>query len=168
MQYLAVLALSTLLAVIRRYQGLTVLGTLLLYFNAATVFEGIVPPTDHATGSHLRVLMLNVHTENRQTGKVIALVRSWDPDMVGLMEVNDRWVHSLTTIRTHYPHHLEKPRPDNFGIALYSKRPWRDARIVWYGPANIPSVQTRTQLPSDPVTLLFTHPVPPTSRHYTR
>lgn len=111
-------------------------------------------------GAPLRVLLLNVHTDNTRHAAVRALIARESPDLVALLEVDSRWVKGLAPALAPYPGRIVRPRPDNFGIGLWSRHPM-EARAVYYGPADVPSIRARVRVGGRPVTVVVTHPVPP-------
>lgn len=74
-------------------------------------------------GTAVRVLLLNVHTESTTYPEVRALIDELQPDIVGLVEVSERWLDELAPSLASYPGRLEAPRDDNFGVALYTRTP---------------------------------------------
>lgn len=162
-QYLFVLVLGALVATIARRYALLGAALVFVLLNAWMVLPCLVPRPRPPDGDRLRVLFVNVHTGNRDTERVARLVRRADADVVGLMEINDRWSARLGPALAPYAHRLEQTRDDNFGIGLYSRLPWQDARIERYGAVGLPTLRARVRLKRSEVTLLFTHPLPPTS-----
>jgi endonuclease/exonuclease/phosphatase (EEP) superfamily protein YafD len=79
---------------------------------------------------HLKLLVANVYYSNHEFDRIRQLVAAEDPDVVGLVEVNARWLHQLRLLRERYPHHLEVPDEQHVGLALYSRLPIADAREI--------------------------------------
>jgi endonuclease/exonuclease/phosphatase (EEP) superfamily protein YafD len=171
-QYLLVLVLGAWLATIARRWALVGTALIFLLLNAWMVAPCLAPrprpgPLARTSdGDRLRVLFVNVHTSNQQTERVARLIRHTHADVVGLMEINRRWSERLGPALAPYTHRMEQPRDDNFGIGLYSRLPWLDARVQRYGNLRLPSLRARVRLARSAVTLLFTHPTPPTSARY--
>jgi endonuclease/exonuclease/phosphatase (EEP) superfamily protein YafD len=109
----------------------------------------------------LRILLANVHTANRQHELVLNLIAREDADILVLQEVNSRWLEALAPLETEYPHHVEKAREDNFGIAVFSRIPIEDLRVEYIGGARVPTAIGRLSLGESSATLIATHPVPP-------
>jgi endonuclease/exonuclease/phosphatase (EEP) superfamily protein YafD len=109
----------------------------------------------------LRVLLLNVHTENRRFDMVEAFIQKSHPDLIVLEEVNDEWMEKLANVRVQYPHGLQEIREDNFGIALFSKLPTEESEVVYLGDAELPSVTAVVQFMGKTLKILGTHPLPP-------
>ncbi len=165
-QYLLVLVLGAWLATIARRYALLAMALVFVLVNAWMVAPCLAPRPRPPAGDRLRVLFVNVHTANRDTERVARLIQRTHADVVGLLEINDRWRARLGPALTPYPHRLVRPREDNFGIGLYSRLPWSDARVEQYGDAGVPTVRARVRLARSEVTLLLTHPLPPISARY--
>ncbi len=82
-----------------------------------------VPP-DPRSPDRLRVLVVNVLTDNAYRDPLIQLIRRERPDVVGLIEVDSAWLRDLGPARADYPYRLEFPSDvDARGLALWSRRP---------------------------------------------
>ena len=118
-------------------------------------------PRSLPAGAPLRVLVLNVHTESSGFAAVTQLIADTKPDVVGLVEVDARWLAALTPALAPYAHKIEKPRNDNFGVALYSK-------LTMAGSAELvgsllPTVVATIDVQGTQLGVLLTHPIPPVS-----
>ena len=120
---------------------------------------GSSPERAASTPDVTRLLMANVRTSNANRRGLLELVESTQPDAVLLLEVSEAWLADLAPLDGDYPHRLAEPRGDNFGIALYSRRPLTDGRIVQLGAAGLPSIEAA--LEGSGLRLLLTHPLPP-------
>ncbi len=116
----------------------------------------------------LRLVALNVQTENERRDLVLEFLRHTDADVILLMEVNARWMNVLGSLRTNYPQIIAEPREDNFGIALFSRLPLTNSQVVELGQAEVPSIATTVAVGGQNVFLLGTHPLPPGSADYAR
>jgi endonuclease/exonuclease/phosphatase (EEP) superfamily protein YafD len=114
----------------------------------------------------LRLLSINVHTDNRRSDQLIELVQRLSPDVLLLMEVDNRWMEEIAVLRTNYPTVIPEAREDNFGIALLSRVPLRNTRVEDLEGSEVPSITTEIQLPGRTLHLLGTHPVPPGKPDY--
>ena len=124
--------------------------------------------TGPQTGTRLRLVSINVHTENQRSDLVLKFLQTADADVVLLMEVNKAWMNALQPLRTNYPQVIAKPREDNFGIALFSRLPLTNSELIELGKAEVPSIATTISMGGQPVFLLGTHPLPPGSAEYAR
>lgn len=120
----------------------------------------LVPPAGSESSS-IRLLLANVQTSNTEHELVMELVRREDPDIIALLEVDQRWLDSIAVLKGSYPYFVEEPRSDNFGIAVLSRVPLKALGLVSYGSADVPSVEGRFLLGGQEVLFVATHPVPP-------
>jgi endonuclease/exonuclease/phosphatase (EEP) superfamily protein YafD len=110
-------------------------------------------------GEPVRVLLLNVHTSSSAFADVSRLISDTAPDVIGLVEVDARWLAQLAPALAPYPHHIDDPREDNFGIALYSKLPLRGATELL--GSQLPTLVATIELRGTPLDVVLTHPIPP-------
>ncbi|MGE0131953.1 MAG: endonuclease/exonuclease/phosphatase family protein [Blastocatellales bacterium] len=125
-----------------------------LYFSPETA--GASPPQ-----RSLRLLLSNVLTSNTQRTALIELARAEQPDLLIVQEVSEEWVKDLNILRDQLPHSIAEPRDDNFGIAVYSRIPFVEAKVVTLIDASLPSILARINLNGQTVSILTTHPTPP-------
>lgn len=168
MQYLAGLTVVGLLLLVLRHRvaaavmlvfaGVNLAVVLPLYFGGGTVHPG--------TTRTARVLLLNVNTQDGDPGRVLAEIAEAEPDLVVLEEISTEWVGALAGITNSRPHVCLEPRGDNFGIGLFSRWPLDSAEVVHVGAAEVPSIVARVRTPSGAVTVVATHPLPPSGAAY--
>jgi endonuclease/exonuclease/phosphatase (EEP) superfamily protein YafD len=119
----------------------------------------------------VRVASLNVLTSNQRHGEVLEYLRSCDADLIFLMEVDDVWSSAMEPLIATHPHHLVHPQSDNFGIALFSRLPLQELRVVHefqmgpdIGPYTKPSLTAHLQIGTRELHFYGIHPVPPAGR----
>lgn len=117
-------------------------------------------------GAILRVLQYNVNSRNEQYGDVEQLVRRYNADIVALQEVSPSWATEMTQRLSDFPAKLCRARSDNFGVALFSKVPWKKCDVVVYGKAGVPSILADLEWDGLPLSVVCTHPLPPASLEY--
>lgn len=169
-QYLLALAPLTLLCAARRRWRVTALFGAAAILNGALIGPLYVTPPDDGTprGPALRALLINVHTRSTAYQRVEEAIRAAAPDIVLLEEVDQRWLDQLRALTNDYPHTLAAPRDDNFGIALFSRRPLHAPRVIEIGDAEVPSLLVEIETDTGRFTLIGTHPLPPANGAYTR
>jgi endonuclease/exonuclease/phosphatase (EEP) superfamily protein YafD len=112
-------------------------------------------------GVAVRVLVLNVHTESASFAQVRALIDELRPDVVGLVEVDDRWIAGVAPALAGYAGRLAQPRADNFGVALYTRAPITGG--IEYLGAGLPSAVGSVVIGGAALAIVLTHPLPPVS-----
>ncbi len=163
-QYFLVLAVCTLLFLAgKRYKSAALAGVVAavnLAFILPLYLSGATPPAD---GPRVRILLANVHTANTQYQKVLDYVEACHPDVVALLEVDDAWMGALAPLNASFPHTVKAVRDDNFGMALWSRRPFADWGTRFFGEACVPTIDVQVLVDGVPLRVLATHPLPPTS-----
>lgn len=169
-QYFLALAVITLpLLILRRRKTAAFFGTLALV-NLGVVlplYFGSIPEAA-CTGHSVRAMLVNVNTEFGNMESVADAISQFDPDIVVLEEVSTEWLSKLRPVLAAYNDSKCEPREDNFGIALYSKRPFTHSQIVDIGDAGVPSVVAEVDTACGKCTVLATHPLPPAGPVYSR
>jgi endonuclease/exonuclease/phosphatase (EEP) superfamily protein YafD len=112
-------------------------------------------------GQPVRALLANVGSSRDNHLRVRELIHSADPDLVVLLEVDGIWARELLADRGRYAFSRIVPRDDQFGIAMLSKLPVENPRIMYWGGVHFPSLAVRICTGECTFTLIATHPVPP-------
>jgi endonuclease/exonuclease/phosphatase (EEP) superfamily protein YafD len=89
------------------------------------------------------------------------LVSEENPDVVGLVEVSEHWLHKLERLRERYPYHFEVPDQRHVGLALYSRLPLAGARTIRIGDGSTPAIAATLTTPAGKVEILLVHPASP-------
>ena len=109
-----------------------------------------------------RLLMANVMLENTDAGRLLERIREYDPDIVLVVEINTAWQNALSSLRETYPHRVEQPQENYYGLILFSRFPLIDPKIEFLVQDDIPSVHTAFELPGgERIHLHGLHPRPP-------
>lgn len=156
-------------AMMRRWRWAAFLGTM-TGINALLVLLLLWPAHHSASssGKPLRLVALNVHTENQHTDLVLEYLQRIDADVVLLMEVDQQWMTALKPLSNSYPEIIAHPREDNFGIALLCRVSSTNSSVIYLGQSELPTIVTTLRINGQSVTLLGTHPLPPGSAEYSK
>ena len=162
-QYLLVLVVAV--AVTRRHRRTAIALSALLALNAIAIAPtligaGRVPPSD----ADLTIITANVLSDNDEVETLLDWIDDVEPDVIAILEYTSSWQRSLAPLRARYPHTLEAPQSDNFGIAVFSRRPF-DGEIVVFGQMGVLSIVATFD---DGPRVIATHPVPPGGSAYAR
>lgn len=116
----------------------------------------------------IRLLVANVYMENTQTPKVWALAKKYEPDVVLVLEANQRWQNELAPMEASYPYRIFHPLDNAYGLLLYARLPMRYHELRFLIQDDIPSVYVQFELPSGQVVHFYgVHPMPPSpTEHY--
>ena len=128
---LAALVIALALLALRAWRTFTV-AALALALAAAKVLPIYIPPaTQHPEGSiaPLRVTTLNVEYPVRNAAEVFTYVAKSGPDIFTAQEITEDWIPKLSGLAEVYPHRIERHRPSNYGVILYSRYPMREVNV---------------------------------------
>lgn len=134
----------------------------LFFITNAAMFLQFYLPTPHPSGttSHLSLLQVNAWgPKNSHHDEVLALIKEKSPDLVGVSEITETWVRVLSEGLPDYKYKVIEKRFG--GIALFSRTPISNSRVVYYGPIKRPRIEATIELGQKPVTIIFAHPVIP-------
>ena len=141
--------------------GICLLGCLL---NAVLVCRVFLPPvpSSEVPATSYRLLFSNVLTANAgNPDPLLKLIRKEDPEILVLQEINRRWLGALQPLAATYPHQTNESREHNFGIAIWSKLPFRmaDGHAIPEG-SDLFTLEIEVEVEPS-FTLWSTHPIPP-------
>lgn len=120
------------------------------------------PATTSDPDNEFSLLSSNVLTPNRHADKLLALVRTYQPDVLLTLESDKWWEDQLAVLDGDYPYQVKQAQDNLYGIHLYSRLPLEDAEIRFRVEADIPSIVAHLCLPSGQrVRLYCVHPTPP-------
>ncbi len=114
-----------------------------------------------AASPSLKLLVSNVYFSNREFDRIQRLVAEENPDVVGLVEVSERWLRKLKPLRERYPHHFEVPDELHVGLALYSRLPISAARVIRIGDRSTPAIAATLDTAAGQIEILLVHPASP-------
>lgn len=108
------------------------------------------------------LFITNVLMTNRHAGKLLERIRETRPDLVLALETDAWWVERLGSLSGDYPHSVEVPQDDTYGMVLRSRIPLEETTVERMVRANVPSIHTRFRLKNGEAVRLFAvHPKPP-------
>ncbi len=160
-------SLAAIFGAMRRVRPALFFGALSL-LNLGTILPMYLGKRTARAITGLRALLINVNERNRRYDLVLQYIADADPDLVLLEEVNTDWLTALAPLAGRYPHTELCARDDTYGIALYSKHPLLESRIIYCGKAALPSIVSRIAVHNREITLVGTHPLPPLTALHTR
>ncbi len=123
---------------------------------------------DETPATPVRLLVSNVYLRNSQHARLVNLIEAERPDIVALVEVDSCWLHGLKSLRSDYPYHFEVPDEKYAGLALYSKLPLSNPRILRLNESATPTLAATLRLPTGEVDFYLTHPLPPLGAAFIR
>lgn len=100
----------------------TILLSIALVYNLYFIlpYFSIKPKTEIRTKHQISLLSSNVHQENDQYSRLIALVKSTSPDILLTMETNKTWEKALQPVENSFKSHLKIPLENKYGMHFYT------------------------------------------------
>lgn len=137
-----------------------------LYLMSPWLFENQFSAKPDNSTSYpyaLKVGMANVQTDNRDYERVVKWVADFKPDILILIEVDERWLTGVAAIEGELSQSLKDPHDHNFGIAVYSRYPLLSKTTTTFSDEGINSLEILVNAPGGPARVLATHALPPIS-----
>ena len=117
---------------------------------------------DYSEENSISILLSNVLITNRDSKKVLEVIKDADPDIFLAMEVNQWWLNELETLKQEYPYTMEQPNEEAYGMALYSRYPLKEKQLKYLKHENVPSFHVKVELKSGQNFMFHAvHPVAP-------
>ncbi|HSI69168.1 MAG TPA: endonuclease/exonuclease/phosphatase family protein [Gillisia sp.] len=114
----------------------------------------------------IKFYIANVLQDNEKPAKLLEDLARKQADLVLLMETNTRWMEDVRPAMDEYPHRVEVPLDNTYGMLLYSKFPLNNPEVKYLVDDSIPSILTRFSLPGGEEIMLYCiHPTPPMPQH---
>lgn len=115
-----------------------------------------------ATGPRIRVMSSNVLGPNRQSDRLLALVREYRPDMLVTLESDQWWETQLEPLAEEYPHSIRCPLDNLYGMHVFSRLPLEEPELCFLVEDDVPSMHARVRVSDNlAVRMHFLHPAPP-------
>lgn len=101
------------------------------------------------------------------TDRASTVLKDSDADILALQEYTPEWHGALTALRKRYPFGVTLPQPGAFGIALYSRIPLAESRILYLGKTRTPAIFAGIESDAYTGSLVVVHLLPPVNRLHT-
>lgn len=115
----------------------------------------------------IRLLISNVLQKNEQYHLLLKEILIRQPNLILLTETDERWRGEISpALKSCYPHRVEIPLDNTYGMLLYSNYKLENAEIRYLVDDSIPSIHALLTLPSnEKIQLHAIHPTPPMPQH---
>ena len=109
-----------------------------------------------------RLVASNVLMDNREFDQFRKVIGEADPDLILLLETDERWIAELNDLKASHPYTVLQPQDNMYGMALFSRLPLIDSEVRFLIQDDIPSIRTDVELPCGLTFRLHClHPRPP-------
>ena len=121
---------------------------------------GFQPP---AGGQSLKVMSYNVLARNWNHPEIVSQILDADPDFVSILEYSVDWHWAMDGLNERYPYQVRVPRWHVYGIAMFSKYPISDTKVVQLMPSvtDNPFITTNVTFGDQTIRMAALHTVSP-------
>lgn len=110
----------------------------------------------------LSIMIANVLQTNNDTKGCLNEIEKADPDIVILLEANNRWDAGTSSLKEKYPFAEKVPLENMYGLLLYSKLEMLETSTKYLVENDIPSIHTKIKLRNGQLVQFYAvHPTPP-------
>lgn len=110
----------------------------------------------------LRLVVSNVLMSNREGDRWLDVIRSAEADVILAVETDDWWAETGSALREDYPHGIDHPLADAYGMCLYSRLELQDVEVANLLEDGVPSLFGTIRLRGGArAAFAFVHPRPP-------
>ena len=109
----------------------------------------------------LNVLVSNIYQFNSQYNRLLKLVEERNPDIVFLLETDEKWRDNVQSLLEKYPHSIEVPLENTYGLLFYSRFPLLNSNVNYLIDPEIPSIIADFAFDGETVRIYGVHPAPP-------
>jgi len=116
-----------------------------------------------SSANRIKLLTTNVLQKNRDSDRLLEIIREADPDVALAVEVDEWWGERLSAgLNARFPHKIIYPLSNGYGLALFSRLELIEPEVRFVLDEAIPSIRTGIRLRSGiPVAVYGVHPRPP-------
>lgn len=116
----------------------------------------------NSSARRIKLLAANVLMENDDYRGLLTSIEDKDPDIILMVETDEKWRGFMTEVEERYPHNFLLPLPDHNGMLFYSKFPILDVQDRRLIQDHIPSLKIDLELEKGHSFRLYgVHPRPP-------
>ena len=110
----------------------------------------------------IKILSFNVLMENDRYGALLDMIVRFDPDILFLMETDQRWLDALAPALNRYDTVVSEPLGNHYGMVFATRLSVDDARVVYLTESDTPSLLAQLRGRDDkPFRFVGLHPRPP-------
>ena len=145
----------------RRFALVSAAGFVISLVPVVPWYFAGAPEMPASDAKPVEILVSNVRVQNRKHARLLRLIDEEQPDVVALVEVNSRWLRETATLRDTHPYHFGIPDEAFAGLALYSRLPLSNVRVLDVGSTRTPAIAATLATPDGDIELILAHPASP-------
>lgn len=108
------------------------------------------------------MMISNVLQDNDNITGTLSGIKAANPDLLLLLEIDERWQNGVSELDDTYPFQVKVPRDDTYGMLLYSRLELKNVEVKYLVESHVPSIHAQFFLKSGVEVQFFgLHPSPP-------
>lgn len=152
--WLAIEVVLALIVVIQLWQ--------ILPYTPLWTKESLTYDAGRDSGDTVTIVSSNVKMSNDDYQGLSDVIAAEDPDIVILMEVNEKWLEGVRGLTSRYEHVVPVPQDDSYGLLLASRLPLSNVTVRFVLTENVPSIVATVETSGGRKFRLYVvHPEPP-------
>ncbi len=162
-QWVIALRIVGLVSVATRRWKLLAVQCLLLVIHAPWFVSAFSQEQTSPGPAEFTVASVNVFTPNRRFDDIEAEMLRSNADIVAVVELSPPLSRHLSgAFSERYPYSRLNPQGEgNFGIGLYSREPFSNARVEYFNDERLTSIVARLEIRGTTIAVIATHTLPP-------
>ena len=125
-------------------------------------FKEVVDSKLKNPSSSLKIFSANVLMSNDNYDKMLEQISSENPDIIFLIETDEKWEAATRILQDKYPYSLKEPIDNTYGLLFYSRLKIENALIKYIVESDIPSIEANIFLQDGTKVKAYgLHPKPP-------
>ncbi len=110
----------------------------------------------------IKIFIANVFQDNKNSRLCNNLITQFTPDIVLLVETDERWVKDVQSCLNEYPYRVLQPQSNTYGMVLFSKLEIVKCSVRFLVEVDVPSITADIKTKDGKVFRLYClHPKPP-------
>jgi endonuclease/exonuclease/phosphatase (EEP) superfamily protein YafD len=128
-----------------------------------TPLAGIQMKTNpDSSGAAIRLFIANVFQDNHDYERCLKMIAQYDPDIILLVETNNKWCNEVRFSSEDYPYRILQPQENTYGMLLYSRLELTRHTVRFLVEDDVPSILADFRMPDGKIFRLYgLHPKPP-------
>jgi endonuclease/exonuclease/phosphatase (EEP) superfamily protein YafD len=116
----------------------------------------------------LKLLVYNVFQENDRYSELLELIKLRDPDVILLLETDQKWQKAVSSLSQAYPNTIQIPLDNTYGMLFFTRLPLSNQKINYFVEDTIPSITADIKFNGKDIKLFGLHPTPPVPQENSR
>lgn len=170
MQYFVIQLVFIFLFIILKHWKELFIAVLITGINLTQILPLYIPPSypnfqERKNINKISILSINLCVDNKKHSKTIEYIKSINPDILLLTEINESWYKTLSSVLNQFAYNKYVVRNDCFGVGMFSKLPSNDINIKYCADVHIPTIVANFDIDMKPLTLIVIHTLPPSNKN---